>query len=326
MPSSLFTRLLLRPRIGWTVAGCGLLFLLLIAAVAADVGIGPDSPGVRWRPLLVPAAIVTYIAAISRVIAGADATAMRALRPLTPLDDTAFARLVEQIARMPVAAELAVFAAGAVVGVVMSRTWNLPATARWLSIYVTAILALMFGLLAWTIYASVHATRVTAALHRQPLRVDLFDLRPFESIGRQSLMLALVFVGGLALSFLLGLDARNLRAWQTWVTNAPLAAVPILVFFLNMWPTHRLLEATRRRELAAVGPLVQHALTQAQQAVAAGRSPGAASPDLAALLAYQARVQAAPTWPYSTVMLRTVVVSGLLPLVVRAVSYLLFGS
>ena len=61
----------------------------------------------------------------------------------------------------------------------------------------------MYGLLAWTIYATLASTRLTNALLSQPLQIDPFDLSPFEPIGRQSLLNALVFVGGISLSLIL---------------------------------------------------------------------------------------------------------------------------
>ena len=68
--------------------------------------------------------------------------------------------------------------------------------------YWSATTATMFALLAWTIYVSIAGTRLTAALHRQPMQINLFDTAAFEAVGRQSLLLALVFVGGITLSLL----------------------------------------------------------------------------------------------------------------------------
>jgi len=45
-------------------------------------------------------------------------------------------------------------------------------------------------------------TRLTATLLRQPMQVDVFDTAVFEAVGRQSLALALVFIGGITISLL----------------------------------------------------------------------------------------------------------------------------
>jgi hypothetical protein len=45
-----------------------------------------------------------------------------------------------------------------------------------------------------------------------------------------------------------------------------------------------------------------------------------------ALIAYEARLRTVSTWPYNTAMLRTIFFSILAPLLVRAISFLLFGS
>jgi hypothetical protein len=48
--------------------------------------------------------------------------------------------------------------------------------------------------------------------------------------------------------------------------------------------------------------------------------------EFTALAAYEARLRAAPTWPYNTAMLRTLGLTIFVPLVVRGLSLLLFGQ
>ena len=61
----------------------------------------------------------------------------------------------------------------------------------------------MCGLLGWLGFTSIANTRLVNHLLRLPLRVDPLDITPFEAIGRQSLVLALAFVGGNTISLLL---------------------------------------------------------------------------------------------------------------------------
>ena len=61
----------------------------------------------------------------------------------------------------------------------------------------------MFGTLGWLVYRAIASTLLSRRLCRQPLRVDIFDITPFEPIGRQSLLLAMVFIGGIVIGVVL---------------------------------------------------------------------------------------------------------------------------
>jgi hypothetical protein len=152
-----------------------------------------------------------------------------------------------------------------------------------------------------------------AALHRQLLRIDLFDIKPFEPIGRQSLIIALVFVGGLLLSVLFGLGRRDFLAWPNWLVYIFLALVPIIVFFLNMRGTHRVLAAEKKRNLDAVERTILQACRTLLARIDAGQETGTLGDEINALVAYEQRLQAARTWPYNTAMLRTLFFSVIIP-------------
>jgi hypothetical protein len=171
----------------------------------------------------------------------------------------------------------------------------------------------MFGLLGWTIYVLMASTRLTAALHRPPLCIDIFDTSPFEPIGRQSLLSALVFVGGIVLGMIFGVGQGSIFAWQTWFMIFVLALVPVFVFFLNMRPTHRALAAEKGRELEAVGRNIRKACRTLMERVAADESTGSLGAEINALMAYEERLRTARTWPYDTAMARTLLFSVVIP-------------
>jgi len=111
----------------------------------------------------------------------------------------------------------------------------------------------MCGLLGWLGFTSLANTRVITHLLRLPLRVDSLDITPFEAIGRQSLAIALAFVGGITLGLLLGnYGTAALANPRFWLLFAPLFLLPVVLFFLNMVPTQRVLSEAKKRELAAV--------------------------------------------------------------------------
>jgi hypothetical protein len=121
---------------------------------------------------------------------------------------------------------------------------------------------------------------------------------------------------------------RVFLVWQNLVVYLLLVVATVLVFFLNMRPTHRVLTTAKSRELAAVATSIGRTYRQLRQRQD-GDSPNPDLSELGAWLALEQRLKAARTWPYNTEMLRTVFVSVLLPLVVplaRSVVSLLQSS
>ena len=108
-------------------------------------------------------------------------------------------------------------------------------------------------------------------------------------------------------------EQGNIFSWQIWVFNIPLMLVPILVFFLNMRDTHRVLAAEKRRELAAVEGNILRACRTLMKRLAANESTGTLAAEINALVAYEQRLQTARTWPYNTAMLRTLLFSFVIP-------------
>ena len=276
--------------------------------------------------MLLPPVVIIYILVVAPLLARSDATVVSAFRPLVLVDDDTFNRLVQGASSIPPLGEGIAFALGALLGLWLGWPWGTTFHTPWLKVYAPLFLGLMLGLLGWTIYCSIVGTRLTAELHRQPLQVDILDLKPFHPVGRQSLAASLVFVGGILLGALLGLDVENIYAWQTWLFYLPLASVPVIVFFLNMRHTHRVLAAEKKRELATVQHRMELARQSMRQCIAHHDPLDATAAEFGALVAYEARVRAARTWPYNTSMLRTLFFTILIPLLVRGLSALLFSQ
>jgi hypothetical protein len=174
----------------------------------------------------------------------------------------------------------------------------------------------MYGLLAWVIYGYFAETRFLNVLLRQPLRVDPLDTTPFEPIGRRSLLLALAFVGGSTLSLVfVGSQPGGLRSPAVWAIHGVLALVTAAIFIVNMWPTHRLLARARKTELLAVRAQIAATCRALSQNLARDQATGTLPADLNALVIYESRLKEGRTWPYNTAMLRTLLLSGLVPLV-----------
>lgn len=314
--ASVWFRLIGRRRPLWITVAIGLLLILAPLVAAYLDGLLDDllSQG-HWRLILGPGVVIAYILVVAPFVEQAKAGVVDAFRPLVLIDDDSFDRLVVEASRVNPIGEGVAFGLGAVLGVWIGQSWLLDPDAFWLKLVVIPSIGLMFGLLVWTIYVALASTRLNAELHRQPLRVDIFDTKPFWPVGRQSLIIALVFVGGIVLGMLSSLVGESILDWRNWLLYFLLALVAVLIFFLNMRPTHRVLAAEKKQELEAVQGHILLACRALMARFDAEESAGMLGAEINALVAYEKRVQETSTWPYDTAMLRTLFLSVIFPAV-----------
>jgi MFS family permease len=314
--ASLWERLISHRRRAWITVGIGLLLFLAPLIAATLDGLMDDLLGQgHWRLMLGPAAVITYILAVAPFVERAEAGVIEAFRPMVLIDDEGFDRLVVEASRLSPIGQGITFGLGAAFGLWLGQSWLSDTDAFWLKLVLIPSAGLMFGLLAWTIYSAVAGTRLNAELHNQPLRVDILDTRPFWPVGRQSLILALVFVGGIVLGMVTGLEEESILDWRNWILYCLLGIVPVLVFFLNMRPTHRVLAAEKTRELDAVQRRILVACRTLMARLESEEGAGTLGAEINALVAYETRLQSASTWPYDTAMLRTLFFSVIFPVV-----------
>jgi hypothetical protein len=314
--ASIWFRLIGRRRPIWITLIIGLLLTLAPLVAAHLDGLLDDlfSQG-HWRLMLGPGMVIAYILVVAPFVEQAEAAVIDAFRPLVLIDDEAFDQLVVEASRTNPIGEGVAFGLGAVLGVWIGQSWVLDSDAFWLKLVLIPSIGLMFGLLLWTIFVALVGTRLNAALHRQPLRVDIFDTKPFWPVGRQSLIIALVFVGGMVLGMLFSFVEDSMLDWRNWLLYSLLALVAVLIFFLNMRPTHRVLAAEKKKELGAVQERILLACRALMARIEAEEDAGTLGAEINALAAYEKRVQETSTWPYDMPMLRTLFFSVVFPAV-----------
>jgi hypothetical protein len=258
--------------------------------------------------------IIVYVLAVSPLMARMDRTVEESFRTILKVPEEEAERLLRTVGVPRPAGELGALAVGALLGTLSLRAAGGTAVGGWLDFCLIFEALLMYALLAWVVYVSLVGSRLMSAIHRQPLHVDPFDLKPFEAIGRQGLMLALVFVGGITLSILfVGLRSENVRYLLFWLSYVPPFLVPIAIFFLIMLPTHRVLSAAKARELEAVRGHIIGSCRALTGRIESGQDSLALSQQVLALSAYEKRLEQMPTWPYNTRMVRTLFFSVLVP-------------
>ncbi len=312
--STLFERWISRPRRALILVAIafGLLASVPLAA-AADGVLGEFFQEGTWRLLVYPT-IIAYILFVALKLGEMDRAVARAFRQLLQGGEEAAVRLLQTVPLPRPLHEVLVFALGVVFGLAFMGFAGNATLQSWLGIVWCVTASLMYGLLFWAVYLSIVSTRQVAALHRQPLLIDPFDISPFEPIGRQALLLALTFVGGITIGALFaGFQVESLKMLEFWLAYIPPAVVPIAVFFANMLPTHRVISAAKARELE----LVRRQFAQSSRALSRGIEDGLETQRLAqqvlALAAYEQELERTRTWPYNTGMLRTLFFSVLVP-------------
>jgi hypothetical protein len=299
----------------WVRLLVSLILLLLPFAVATFDGFFEEfvKQGI-WRFFLLPPIVILYIWLISPSMSHSEAEVLHSIRPLVPLDDEDFARLVDRESRINPRYQWLTFGIGAILGLISAQTSGFNEDVTFLYIYWFLAMSLMYGLLAWVILAAIASTRFNSALHSQPLRIDILNPGPFEAIGRQSLLMALVFIGGITLSFLLSFSLDSFSSPLFWISYLLLVLITVLIFFFNMRPTHLALAAAKQRELE---PLQQHINASCRELVqqrSQKKDSASLSAEINALVAYEERLLAARTWPYNTSILRTLFFSVFIPL------------
>ena len=311
---SLFDRWIAQPRRPWLLA---LIAVALLGAppiaAALDGKLDQFLTAGAWRLWLYPT-IIAYILAVSPLLVRMDRAVTASFRLILEIPEEETERLYQTVGVPRPVGELRALAIGGLLGYLSLWGAGEAVPDGWLEIVGIAEAVLMYAMLAWVIYLSLIGSRWMKVLHRQPLRVDPFDVTPFEAIGRQALMLALVFVGGITLSILfVGFRSENVRLAAFWLSYLPPALVPVAIFFLIMQPTHRVLSAAKTRELEAVRGHIVASCRALAQRIESGEETPALSQQVLALSTYERRLEQMPTWPYNTSMLRTLFFSVLVP-------------
>jgi hypothetical protein len=294
------------------------LILLPITLAFVDGQLDRFFSGSLWRVLLIQPAIIIYILLLSPFMQRAREGVIAGLRPIVQLTDEEFERLVAEESRLNPRSELIAVSIGALVGWFMRIGMAIGVDSPWVQAYQTIATVLMYAAIAWVIYGAVAGTGLYRALLRQPLEVDIFDISPFEPIGRESVLVSVAFIIGATLAMLFSITGEFVLEFESFVVYIFFACVAVLVFFLNLRDTHRVLADAKQREL----DLAQTRISQAYQALkheARDREAiQAIAVEMDAWIACKERLGKTRTWPYNTEIIRNLLISTLMPMGIAA--------
>ncbi|NIV37666.1 MAG: hypothetical protein GWN58_52100 [Anaerolineae bacterium] len=316
---SLFDRLAIRLRRTRIFVPLSLFLMLLPIALAFVDGQWEQflSSGL-WRVLLIQPAIVIYILLLSPFMQRAREDVITGLRPIVQVTDQEFEQLVAQQSRLNPRGELIAVSTGALVGWFMRVGMALGVDSPWLQAYQAMATVVMYAAIAWVIYGAVAGTGLYRALLRQPLEVDVFDISPFEPVGRESVMVSVAFIIGATLAMVFSITGEFVLEFESFLAYVFFACVAVLVFFLNLRDTHRVLADAKQQEL----DLAQTRISQAYQALKreaqGGEAIQAIAIEIDAWISYKERLGKTRTWPYNTEIIRNLLISTLMPVGVAA--------
>ena len=313
--TAIYERIFNRPRSFGRVILVALITLgIPFLAAILDGDLEPFFRQGVWRTVLFAPTITLYIWIISPPMARAGENVITALRPLILLGDDDFATQRYAAEYINPRYEITAIALGALLGfAAIFAEFN--SEFSWIIFYWMFTTILMYAVLAWTIFIAVMSTRFNAALHRFPLQIDILDPGPFESVGRQSLLLALVFIGGITISLIFTYSDERLVQPEFWISNLFFVLFILLIFFLSMRPTHLILAAEKKRRLAPVTSRINATCRELVQQLEEGTDAGQLPAEITALMAFEVRLQSARTWPYNVSILRTLFFSVFIPLI-----------
>ncbi len=234
---------------GWIVAIIGVV-LLLIPAILAFGADNNDFATVIYdrRAQFIYALIVVCSLMIVPAVEKRRENVVRALRPVIQLDDSAFQAVVNRASEVSPTRELLAFGAGMALGLAVNILFEpLGDDPSPMAVYAYLSRIGIFGMFGWTFFVLPFGIKVTNELLNQPINVDPFDLRGFEPIGRQSLLLSLALLGGVLLS-LLSASIQDRSLWvQYIIVYSTSVIVIVFLLFWSMRTAHLLLAETKRR-------------------------------------------------------------------------------
>jgi len=311
LPSSYFDKYMASKHSpGFIIVICVVLFLVALVVGSVEFGLIEFFTNQHWRSYFLSPAIISYLILVSPRFSQMDQVIVESLRPLIKLEKEEYNQLVRELLYVnPLKEVLAI-----IIGVIFAFSTLITSfDFSWIFVYQLIMSSLTYALLSWVIYVNISSFNFIPTLMRQPLEINLFDISPFTSIGRQSLLLSLVFAGGITISMIFVFDAALFQTLQFWLIYIPLGLCPAIIFFSNMIPTHQVISKAKKKELEKVEKPLIKLSRQLLKSVQRGESASELATEINALNVFKKELKNAPTWPYDFSMLRTLFFSILLP-------------
>jgi hypothetical protein len=167
--------------------------------------------------------------------------------------------------------------------------------------------------LGWTVsktlYSALDEDRRFARLARRLRELDLFSLEPLHVFGRRGLRRTLRWMLLVSIASLVFFDAGKVLPPAVALTG--IFGFALVCFLFPVWGVHLRLKQEKQRELAEVRSRIKSERDRLRSCQWRSLEAGVRFADL---IAYEARIAAARTWPVDASMIGRLGVYGLLPI------------
>jgi hypothetical protein len=333
-PSTLLEAFVERTRLSWvqvTIVVELILISVLVGAAYLEGVLAHAFDASFWRTSLVWPAVIAYALLTGPLSRRWRNGAIQAFRPLVPLDDDDFQRMLTEASIFNRRREWSAVGIGAGIILVLGVVTGIQASAEglgWLlTLYGLLAAGLTCGLIGLAIYSSMAGTKLLTELSRYPLNVSVHDLASLEPIARWSLGTTLTYIGGITLSLLFLPREAFQAVGLIIVIYVPLTLTAVLVFFLNMSTVHGDMVEAKQRELKMVRDNLMALSRALKERTARGEieNPQDLLDAIKAWTAHEEWIRGLPEWPYTASIKRNLVLSLLLPGVVGIMREALSG-
>lgn len=289
------------------------LVLLILPVILSMVDGIFDQFSHLWSILYVQPTIILYILILTPILQRASKKVIIGLRPIVKLTDEEFNQVVAEKSRIDPRGEYAAIFIGLLIGLIMNIGATIDVHAPLTKTYKLITTLIMYTGITWALFLAVASSRLTKEIFRQSIEVNIFDLRPFEPVGRESLLLSFAFIVGATIAMAFSITAELALTIESIIVYIIFALLTIVVFYANMIDTYRLLVDTKKRELNIAQDHISHAYKSFKQSAGEGEDIRNSMIDMNAWIVMKERLVKTQTWPHNTATVGRLLISSLMP-------------
>jgi len=310
-PHTLLENYVLNPKVKIWILVLGT-FVLVFGLLTIFSAIGTDWSQFQRTNLrlnfLIPV-LVSYVFIIQPFIFKLRNKAIKAFNEISHIPDRDFANIITHAPSFNRTKESLAVGIGIIFGFVILPPWEMGNIS--LNIYTTIITALFFGIIGWFIYSALAGTALFTGLQRKPMQMNLFDDSALHPVTNWSMGVSLSLIGFITLASFL-IPPADLSGKETIITFGVITLVAILVFFLNLYVTHRVIRKAKKQELKMLRLNLDKKYTSLKKGLNS-KIRKIDNNTIQSLYTYERRIKEVPEWPYSIDVIRNLIISVLLP-------------
>jgi len=276
----------------------GIAFLLLLYPL---FDLGDSSTPEDRTPALFFSLVIAYIIPVFSYITEKAEEALRELRPLLKLDESAFDHTYARLSGAQPWLIALQLAGGTVFGLIhwLSLEGSFAGALARLTDGINGLMSSVGTLLTWIVMTSVISMLVQQAvvfarLGGHVVHATPFNVRSLAPFARVSISASLSTIGALALFPLIGLEG-GIDLMEILPGAIAMVAPLVAMFLLPVWPLHRRLAAMKERNLIDIDRLINAALDARGYIDSATQHPQ----QLNFLLTYRRELEGCATWPFN---------------------------